>query len=65
MQQLQPLTLPPTQHHELSEPERRYYLLQRKILIEQLGALEDLLGMSRTIKPSRERWQERNGYDNP
>ena len=39
----------------MNEQEREYYMRRRQTLIMELGALEDLLGMERSIVPKRKR----------
>ena len=39
----------------MTDAEREYYIRRRQTLIMELGALEDLLGMERSIVPKRKR----------
>lgn len=39
---------------------RVFLMVVRKVLIEVLGALEDYLGLERSLKTSRQRFRERN-----
>lgn len=42
----------------MTEQEREYYMRRRQCLIMELGAIEDLLGMERSIVPKRKRAQD-------
>jgi hypothetical protein len=39
----------------MTDAEREYYMRRRQCLIMELGALEDLLGLERSIVPKRKR----------
>lgn len=39
----------------ISEPERKYLMAERQAIIIRLGALEDYLGLERSIVPRRKR----------
>ena len=39
----------------MTDQEREFYLSKRQTLIMELGAIEDLLGMERSIVPKRKR----------
>jgi len=46
----------------MTDQERTYYMTRRQTLIMELGALEDLLGMERSIVPKRKRAYADTGY---
>lgn len=39
----------------MDEQQRKYYMTRRQTLIMELGALEDLLGLERSVVPKRKR----------
>lgn len=43
---------------ELTDEMREYYMRERHTLIMKLGALEDLLGLERSIIPRRKRKEQ-------
>lgn len=46
---------PPPSPRAVSEAERQVWLTRRRALIMELGAIEDYLGMARSIAPRSER----------
>lgn len=58
--QIQPLEIIVNADEPQTDAQRRLWMTIRQSLIMQLGAIEDHLGMPRSIVPRRKREQERD-----
>ena len=58
--QIQPLEIIVNADEPKTDAERRLWMSRRQAIIMELGAIEDYLGMPRSIVPRRQREQERD-----